>query len=249
MPSKEYEKRLLILFSLSKQNFRATKKNVLDYLGDNDLIKLTSADLQTRESSNELVWRSSLAYIRHHLVEDGYLFNKEYGIWEANDKGKTYFEKLAKELNLFEKESFQLINSKSYEIIFRMSETEKGRIKSVIEDIDSFRNEEARFEGEQKKRLSNYYERNPILRKLAIEYHGLDCKGCGFNFSDTYGKRGDNFIEVHHIIPISKLDASKEIDYKEDMTVLCSNCHRIVHRKKEDLLSVDELKYMLKNAL
>ncbi|MCG3655905.1 HNH endonuclease [Aliarcobacter butzleri] len=58
----------------------------------------------------------------------------------------------------------------------------------------------------------------------------LFCECCGFNFYETYGVLGENFIEGHHKIPISTL----EIEHKstiEDIALLCSNCHRMVHRE------------------
>lgn len=57
----------------------------------------------------------------------------------------------------------------------------------------------------------------------------LCCEVCGFDFSATYGALGDGFCEVHHLAPLSA--ASESVTTTLDaLAVLCSNCHRIIHR-------------------
>jgi predicted HNH restriction endonuclease len=56
----------------------------------------------------------------------------------------------------------------------------------------------------------------------------------------TYGARGKDFIECHHTKPVSEL-AVGEKTRLTDLVLLCSNCHRIVHRKKP-WLGIDELR-------
>lgn len=97
------------------------------------------------------------------------------------------------------------------------------------------------FEGTQRKRLVSFYERKPHLRAKAILIHGITCKICKFNFKENYGEHGEDYIEVHHLIPISKLVEATKINPETDMTVLCANCHRMVHRKRNQLLSIVEL--------
>jgi hypothetical protein len=92
----------------------------------------------------------------------------------------------------------------------------------------------------------NKYERSPKARKLAIKIHGKACQVCGFNFEKVYGEWGKGFIEVHHLIPVSKMTNEKyQVDPKVDLAVLCSNCHRMVHRKAGKVLTLEELKSLL----
>lgn len=103
------------------------------------------------------------------------------------------------------------------------------------------RSPEARTEGGEKVYVSLRRERDPKLREDALAIHGLDCMACGFNFGRAYGALGEGFIEVHHVVPIA--EAGKTItDPATDLVVLCSNCHRMVHRKRSVCLSLDELK-------
>lgn len=101
-------------------------------------------------------------------------------------------------------------------------------------------------EGAKTQVTVNKYERDPKLRQQAIKEHGYDCMACDFNFEKIYGEIGKNFVEVHHNTPLSKLGESKIIDPKNDLSILCSNCHRMVHRSYNKLLSVAELRIILK---
>lgn len=91
------------------------------------------------------------------------------------------------------------------------------------------------------------YERNPRNRKRAIEIHGTTCMACGFNFEKFYGIYGKNYIEVHHIVPLSSIDEEIEVNPAEDLVVLCANCHRMIHRKKNHILTLSELKQLIQN--
>jgi 5-methylcytosine-specific restriction protein A len=56
----------------------------------------------------------------------------------------------------------------------------------------------------------------------------LECEVCGLFMEDLYGKRGKDYVEVHHLIP---LHVSGETTTKpSDLAILCANCHRMVHR-------------------
>ena len=65
---------------------------------------------------------------------------------------------------------------------------------------------------------------------------------CQTNFEDKYGHLGKNFIEVHHKTPISQIKKERDVNPRTDMVVLCSNCHSMIHRKRDEILTVEELK-------
>ena len=121
-------------------------------------------------------------------------------------------------------------------IEFRISQKENDELINVTNSELSF------TEGGQKVIISTRIERNKKLRDEAIKIHGLSCQACGFNFEKKYGEIGKDFIEVHHIIPLSKNYNPKITNPKTDLNILCSNCHRMVHRKKNITLTIDELK-------
>ncbi len=103
-------------------------------------------------------------------------------------------------------------------------------------------------EGDKKMAFHFYRERNSKLvrlkKDLFIEEHGqLFCEACKFDFHDAYGERGKDYAEVHHNIALSSSDfmGTTKLD---DLNVLCSNCHRMIHRKNP-WLSIEELKEIL----
>lgn len=68
---------------------------------------------------------------------------------------------------------------------------------------------------------------------------------CGFDFESFYGEQGKNYIEVHHVVPLSTVDEQVEVNPENDMIVVCSNCHRMIHRRRNVVLTLDELKFMI----
>ncbi len=74
-------------------------------------------------------------------------------------------------------------------------------------------------------------ERNRSLARKAKQVHGYKCKACGFDFEERYGAIGREFIEAHHLEPLAKLKGKiVKLDPMSDFTVLCSNCHRMIHK-------------------
>lgn len=65
---------------------------------------------------------------------------------------------------------------------------------------------------------------------------------CGFDFEAVYGEAGKDFIEVHHIKPLSDVGEDVEVDPEKDLVCVCSNCHRIIHRKKDGICTIEEVK-------
>lgn len=94
-------------------------------------------------------------------------------------------------------------------------------------------------------------ERNSALVKkkkaVALRQHGgLACEVCGFNFLQTYGERGREFIECHHTLPVSSLGEHGKTNLK-DLALVCSNCHRMIHARRP-WWSIDEAKAALSGA-
>lgn len=80
-------------------------------------------------------------------------------------------------------------------------------------------------------RLHKRIERNRSLAEEVKKQQGHACKVCGMNFLSVYGEIGKNFIEAHHLTPISAIKGQvATLDPIKDFAVLCSNCHRMIHR-------------------
>ena len=101
-------------------------------------------------------------------------------------------------------------------------------------------------EGREKHIYTTIYERKASLRKAAIQIHGTTCMACGFNYESVYGPRGRDYIEVHHIKPLSSLNEQVEVNPATDLIVVCANCHRIIHRIKSEVLMLDDLRELIR---
>ena len=77
-------------------------------------------------------------------------------------------------------------------------------------------------------------ERNiEVVKKAKREYYlkcpSLDCQVCGFSYVSTYGYY---YIEAHHIQPLSEIQG-ETFTKVEDLALVCSNCHVMLHRNNE----------------
>ena len=99
--------------------------------------------------------------------------------------------------------------------------------------LDFTEEENSNLTGIEKKQYSQHrrIERNQSLIRKVKKVQGCTCKACGLFFTDKYGELGKDFIEAHHLKMISTLtEEITELDALKDFTVLCSNCHRMIHR-------------------
>lgn len=102
-------------------------------------------------------------------------------------------------------------------------------------------------EGAKKLYFTTKYERSKKNREACIKSQGCFCHVCGFDFEITYGELGKSFIEVHHIKPLYTLDEETVIDPSKDLIPVCSNCHRMLHRFKDYMISIEELKNIVES--
>jgi 5-methylcytosine-specific restriction enzyme A len=90
----------------------------------------------------------------------------------------------------------------------------------------------------------NRYERSRVNRAACVAFHGPQCQACGFDFRVTYGLIGNEVIEVHHKIPVSRMGGSYSINPQTDLVPVCANCHRMLHRRNPPY-SVQELREII----
>lgn len=81
-------------------------------------------------------------------------------------------------------------------------------------------------------RLHKVIERTGDYSSKAKKLHGTVCQVCSFDFGKAYGTLGEGYIEAHHLVPLS--DLKQGLDYlysiERDFSVLCANCHRMIHK-------------------
>lgn len=187
--------------------------------------------------------------------------NKEYKAYiekgiESHDRTRLFwYEDLGIKLNNVYKRNisvnypllkFKKVGDDVYEVSFIFEDIIENDI-----DIESDNNcsvvdiSYGQKEGSQKQYFVTRYERNPINRRKCIELKGTKCSVCGFDFGIIYGERGRDYIEVHHIKPLHSIDEEVTINPYTDLEPICSNCHRMIHRKKNDILTVEELREII----
>lgn len=143
--------------------------------------------------------------------------------------------KNVEEIETFLFEMFDLIDKrvKSDNIIFN---------KDIITEFP---------EGKVYERVHKVRERNSKLiqqiKKERLEKDKkLVCEICKFDFYKVYKDLGKGFIEAHHIIPVSQLKEDSKTK-KEDIVLVCSNCHSMLHRKRP-WTTIDEIKKLVNDS-
>jgi 5-methylcytosine-specific restriction protein A len=129
-----------------------------------------------------------------------------------------------------------LSNKETTEKLYRIQDEEDDEITSVKEGrviykLHKLRERDAKI---NKKKKDSYLRENGKL----------DCEVCGFEFFSTYGDLGNGFIEAHHRVPLSDIEGESKTELK-DLALVCSNCHRMLHREI-DTLTIKELKKKIK---
>lgn len=132
-----------------------------------------------------------------------------------------------------------------------------GIIRDALRDPDLFRllgqvgsnDDEGADEGGVSYRLHRVYERNQKLKakkknEVIAQTGALKCETCDFDFGVRYGAHGHGFIEVHHTKPVHQMKAG-ETTKLFDLAVLCANCHRMIHHRPKEALSLAQLKTLL----
>ncbi|MDY8025806.1 MULTISPECIES: DUF3427 domain-containing protein [Paenibacillus] len=130
-------------------------------------------------------------------------------------------------------------------IIWAFDDVDENHPEILAEEINQ---PEKYFEGVVKQVQVNVFERNPIARRKCIEYLGLNCTICGFNFSKVYGEIGEDFIHIHHLKPLHEVGQKYEVDPVKDLCPVCPNCHAMLH-KREPAYSIAELKKIIQKQL
>ncbi len=143
-------------------------------------------------------------------------------------------------------------------LLFYLAQSPNQNLTGIWSDLEAaFRNttqtepndlDYAASEGNARlvEHLRRERNRTLVLRKKnqTLRKHGrLSCECCGFNFQNFYGEPGRDFCEVHHTKPLA--DAVERTTPLDDLAVVCSNCHRIIHRKKP-MITVGQLSTLVK---
>lgn len=111
-------------------------------------------------------------------------------------------------------------------------------------------------EGKSEIKTSVTKERSKKLRDAAIQHYTengtIKCAVCGFDFYEFYGEHGEGYIQIHHENPIYQYSDEGFATYIKEAIKhtkpVCSNCHCMIHRNKSHMLTIDELKAIIKKT-
>lgn len=168
----------------------------------------------------------------------------EDGIYGITKQGEVYLNTRIDELNYLFSQKFQYDD-----VIQAVDNINDGNKKILLYD------ETLVTEGNVSTKTSKVRERSQLLRDKAIEYYAskngkLVCSVCGFDYEVAYGEWGKGFIEIHHEKPICQYNESGTEAFISEaikyVKPLCANCHRMIHRKKNNPITIDELKSKIK---
>jgi hypothetical protein len=101
-----------------------------------------------------------------------------------------------------------------------------------IPDIDDL----SKREGGRRLRTHLVIERDRTLVKwkkadVQTRTGRLVCEACDFDFAKRYPSLGSGFCEVHHREGLAARGNARNTPLA-DLAILCSNCHRMIHRTK-----------------
>lgn len=144
---------------------------------------------------------------------------------------------------------WDLYATKPYELK-QVADGIRGLVLSAdaLQPLPNEDDEEEAIEGKLLTRTHKYHERDARIVKLKKEHvldeqGALSCEVCVFDFQKKYGKRGDGYIECHHTKPVSELKPEDSTKLS-DLSLVCSNCHRMIHRKRP-WFSIDQLQQVI----
>jgi hypothetical protein len=123
--------------------------------------------------------------------------------------------------------------------VFRLNTDETNALSELWGNIYSEINQPLSAT-EGTKQLRSHYRRERSSKLISAkkeqfqkEHGNLFCEICGFSFENTYPETlGKGFIEAHHKVPLSTIDSVVRTTL-EDLLLVCSNCHRMIHRTKD----------------
>ena len=178
----------------------------------------------------------------------GELTTKDANKFSLTPEGKVFIEENISQCEYISNNFFTY--NENIDIATKIHKSSKTKHNLIIYKEDDIINE-----GKAGHISTNTKSRSDKLRKAAIDFYKtsaghLKCCVCGFDFEETYGNLGKDYIQIHHEHPVCQYDDDGVESFIKDaiknVKPLCANCHCMVHRNKKNAISVNELKKLIK---
>lgn len=148
-----------------------------------------------------------------------------------------------------EGEKYLLENINNFTFILDNNFNEEQRKDVIEKDYSNLIIEEGFTKFSQVQTKSRSRKLVAIAKEHYSRNQKIYCSACNFNFENFYGEIGKGYIEIHHLIPIFVREDNFEQSITEALSgvvPVCANCHRIIHRKNDQLLSIPSLQELIR---
>ncbi|AYQ57712.1 Hnh endonuclease [Bathymodiolus thermophilus thioautotrophic gill symbiont] len=250
----------LILPALYLMNISPTKSITTTEMKEDlvEIFKPTGKDNELAGTRGDTLFTQKVRNLKSHdkLEKLGYAVYHEKidgepsGRFEITVAGRQYLDKNMDIVDYLLNNTF---SSEDLKVAFATVYNNRDKVKK----IEIFDENATVVEGTQAIARTKVYKRSNKLRKKAIQFYTVNdrikCQACCFDFEEFYGEYGKNFIEIHHQKPVFQFDGDDlERTIKkalENVIPVCSNCHRMIHRRRDNPLTLDELKEYVRQDL
>lgn len=188
--------------------------------------------------------KGDIIYVKHGdkiicrgIVKDKYKFDSKQRIIDPNGTPWSHQVPVKWENN-FPQVTILLGGEQVTVLELKQEQLEKLKV-SLNKTKEANKLKEA-LEGEIIKGEALFRSRNRALIQAKKENSDYRCEVCGFNFYETYGNIGKDFIIAHHLKPLSTRRSPSKTTI-DDIALLCANCHAMAH-KGNSLLTLQELR-------
>ena len=192
-------------------------------------------------------WDNMVRWARNDLRKSGYISSDSpRGIWQLSNSGIIAAQRVS-------------LKHRGLQISLNIDTSKQVTIEPELHDhlqpnssLKPHQYIVSVNEGRKKLLIHIRRERNHKIvkdkkEKVLNETGKLSCEVCKFDFVSLYGELGNGFCEVHHKNPLSKV--AKETQTKlEDLAIVCSNCHRMIHRS-QPMIDIEQLKSIIKKQI
>jgi len=225
-----------------------------------DILQPLGEDLSILAGRNDDKFSQKVRNLRSHKTLEGLGFaayeqHGKNGYWTITKNGRNYLNEKLPILNYILTHGFAY-NDDALDALNSVDLPNKAKEGKTKQKIAPFDENAIISEGTKVSVEHEVYVRSDKLRKAAIAHYSKDqplvCQACSFDFEAVYGELGKGFIEIHHVKPVFAYeDSDLNLVIQEalkNVVPLCSNCHRMVHRRRMQPLLASELTKLIKST-
>lgn len=121
-----------------------------------------------------------------------------------------------------------------------------GMESALLPEADVVHDAAGFWEGSATRVPVTRFERDRRARDECVRLYGSNCIVCGMSFGKRYGSEMDDFVHVHHLVPLSETREGYSVDPVRHLVPVCPNCHAVLHSIGGTVRSVEEVREMLR---